>query len=194
MLGITTVIHAGEFQRLSTGHGILHRERNASHSDAAHIFQNTLRPARMGLEPEYEQKRFCAAERGGALCLVVSPDGRRGSLRVHQDACLYSALLEPGKHVVHALGPKRSAWIHIVSGEVALGHLVLVTGDGAGVEGERSVSLTARRHTEVLLFDLGAADLLGTRREPVDHWLRPTPNVVRVKAGAVTLMGPHTFG
>jgi redox-sensitive bicupin YhaK (pirin superfamily) len=67
---------------------------------------------------------------------------------------MYSALLEPGHHVVHTLTPGRAAWLHIVQGEVKFGDLVLTTGDGAGVAAERSVSLTAREDSEILLLDV----------------------------------------
>jgi quercetin 2,3-dioxygenase len=148
------LVQAGEFRRMTAGRGIRHRETNASRTDWAHVFQVWLRPAQPDLEPSHEQKRFSAAERRGRLCVVGSPDGRRGSLRIHQDALLYSALLEPGTHVVHELAPGRSAWLHLVEGEVTLGDLVLTTGDGAGVRGEHAVSLTAEESTEILLLDL----------------------------------------
>ena len=57
--------------------------------------------------------------------------------------------------MVHELGQGRSAWLHLVEGEVTLGDVVLSTGDGAGVTAERAVSLTAREETEILLVDLG---------------------------------------
>src|SRR5574341_789639 len=49
--------------------------------------------AEAGLDPSHEQKRVCAADRRGLLRVVASPDGRRWSMRIHQDALLYSALL-----------------------------------------------------------------------------------------------------
>jgi len=67
---------------------------------------------------------------------------------------LYSAMLEPGRHVVHELAQRRSAWVHIVQGDATLGDIVLTTGDGVGVTAERAVSLTARVRTEILLLDL----------------------------------------
>ena len=146
---------AGEFQRLTTGGGLRHRETNASRTDWAHVFQIWLLPTRAGLEPGYEQKRFSAAERRGGLCVVASPNGRRGSLSIRPDAVVYSALLGPGKHVVHELSEGRSAWLQLVQGEVTLGDIVLTTGDGAGFTAERAVSLTAREETEILLIDLG---------------------------------------
>jgi quercetin 2,3-dioxygenase len=153
--GRSGVIQAGEFQRTTVGRGSRHSETNASRTEAAHVFQLWLRSAQAGLESGHEQKRFSAAERRGALCVVASPDARRGSLRVHEDALLYSAMLAPGKHVVHELGQGRRAWLHVVEGEATLGDVVLSTGDGAGITAERAVSLTAREETEILLVDLG---------------------------------------
>jgi quercetin 2,3-dioxygenase len=153
-MGHPGVIHAGEFQRVIAALGARHGEANASRADWAHVFRIRLHRSAAALEPGREQKRFSAAERRGGLCLVASPDARRGSLRLHQDARMYSALLEPGQHVVHELTPGRAAWLHIVQGEVTLGDLVLTAGDGAGITTERAVSLTAREDSEILLFDV----------------------------------------
>lgn len=153
--GRSGVIQAGEFQCMTAGRGLRHRETNASRTDWAHVFQIWLHPSQAELEPSHEQKRFSAAQRRDGLCVVASPDARRGSLRLHQDALLFAALLHPGQHVVHELSPGRSAWLHLVRGEVTLGDVVLATGDGAGVRAERAVSFTAREETEILLLDLG---------------------------------------
>lgn len=154
-LGRSGVIQAGEFQRLTTGSGIRHGQKNASRTEWAHVFQLWLRPSEAGLEPSHEQKRFSAAERHGGLRVVASPDARRGSLRVHQDALMYSSMLDPGQHLIHELSQGRSAWLHVVKGEVTLEDFVLTTGDGAGITAERAVSLTAREVSEILLVDLG---------------------------------------
>jgi len=154
-MGCSGVVQAGEFQRMTAGSGMRHNETNASRSDGAQVFQMGLRSWEAGLDPGYEQKRFSAAERRHGLCIVASPDSRRGSLRIHQDALIYSAMLDPGQHVVHELSPGRMAWLHLVQGEAALGDVILTTGDGAGLKGERAVSLTAREETEILLLDLG---------------------------------------
>jgi quercetin 2,3-dioxygenase len=154
-MGRSGVIRAGEFQRMTAARGIRHKETNASRIDWAHVFQIRLRMSKGGLEPSHEQKRFCAAERRGVLCIVASPDGRKGSLRIHQDVLVYSAMLDPGQHVVHELSEGRSAWLHLVQGEGMLGDVLLNTGDGVSVTAERAVSFTAREKTELLLLDLG---------------------------------------
>ena len=154
--GRAGVIRAGEFQCMTVGRGVRHAEKNASRSAEAHIFRIWLHPAQGELAPGHEEKRFSAAQRRGGLCVVASSDARKGSLRIHQDALVFSALLDPGQHVVHELSQGRSAWLHLVQGEVALGDQILSTGDGAGVTAARAVSFTARERTEVLMLDVGA--------------------------------------
>jgi quercetin 2,3-dioxygenase len=154
-MGRSSVTQAGEFRRLTAGRHIRHSETNASRTDWAHLFQIRLHASRAGLEPSQERKRFSAAERRGLLRVVASPDGRNGSLHIQQDALIYSALLDPGQHLIQELSDGRSAWLHVVYGEATLGDVVLTTGDGAGVTADRAVSFTAQERTEILLLDLG---------------------------------------
>lgn len=155
--GRSGIIQAGEFHRMTTREGVRHRETNASPTSWARLFQIGLRPDRAEIELGQEQKRFGGGERRGALCLIGSPDARHGSLQLHQDAYLFSAILSPGHHVIHELGKHRNAWLHLIEGEVALPDLVLRAGDGVGISGERAVSLTSRRESEILLLDFCAA-------------------------------------
>jgi redox-sensitive bicupin YhaK (pirin superfamily) len=155
--GSSGTIHTGEFQRMTTGRRIRHKETNASQIDWAHVFRISLHPSEIGLDCAHEQRRFTTAQRRNLLCVVASPDGRKGSLRIHQDALTYSSILDPGHHLVHELLPGRSAWLHIVFGEATLSDIVLTQGDGVGVTVESSVSLTVQENTEILLVDLGSA-------------------------------------
>lgn len=147
-------IRAGEFQRLTTTRGFRRSETNASRTDWARVFQLWLRPGNTVLEPGEEQKRFSTAERRGALLAVASLDGRDGGLRLQQNTTVFSGIFGEGQHVVHAFGPGRVAWLHVVSGTVMLGELTLSAGDAAGLTEERALSLTAREDAEVLLVDL----------------------------------------
>lgn len=161
-------ISAGEAQCMTAGPQPLPGDTNTSRSDWAHFFQLSLRcsqaPATLGCE----HRRYSAAQRRGALFVVASPDGRHGSMLLHQDAVIYSAVLIRGQHLVHALLPGHSAWLHLVGGESTLGDLALTRGDGVGLWGERVVSLTAAEPSELLLIDLGPAcgpdDRSGGRR------------------------------
>ncbi|MBN2576819.1 MAG: pirin family protein [Deltaproteobacteria bacterium] len=154
-IGHSGVVQTGEFQRVTSGRGLRHSKMNASRTDWAHFYQIWLRASEAELEPGHELKRFSAADRRNRLSVVASLDARRGSLRIYQDALVYSSLLDPGQHVVHELSPGRSAWLHLVRGEGTLGNIVLTTGDGAGLTAEPAVSLTASEASEILLVDVG---------------------------------------
>ncbi len=154
-IGNSGVIHTGEFQRMSAGLRIRRKESSVSRSDWVHMFRISLRPWQIGVGCEHEQKRFTEAQRRNVLCVVASADGRNGSLRIHQDVLVCSAILDPGHHLVHTLAPDRTAWLHAVCGEATINDIVLTQGDGVGVTNERSVSLTVQESTEFLLVDMG---------------------------------------
>ncbi len=152
--GRRDVVLAGEFQRTSLADGDRVGAGNLSRGDWAHVFAVSLRAPAADRDASPEQRRFSTAQRRGAWCMVASPDGETGSLRLAQDIRIHSVLLDPGQHLVHALAPRRAAWLHVLHGEVALADLVLTSGDGAGITAERVVSLTARADAELLLIDL----------------------------------------
>ncbi len=153
--GGSGVLHAGEFQRMTLGPNVRLKESNASRAGPTQIFRIALHPAEAAPGCAHEQKRFGAAQRHDRLCVVASPDGRAGSLRILQDALVCSSILSPGHHLIHALTTGRRAWVHVVSGEVKVLDFLLSAGDGAGLAEDLSVSLTAMESAEILLIDLG---------------------------------------
>jgi quercetin 2,3-dioxygenase len=152
-MGRSGVIQTGEFQT-RIGGSIRCSEMNASQTVGVHIIRMALYPFIAELDSGCEQKLFSRAERRGHLRIVISPDGRKGSLSIHQDAMIYSTMLDIGQHLVHELQQGRIAWLQVVRGEISIGDLILATGDGIGITIEPFVSLTARAETEILLFDL----------------------------------------
>jgi len=148
------VIRPGDVQRMSAGSGVSHSEFNASRSEPVHFLQIWIVPERRGIPPGYEQKHFAAEQRQGRLRLVASPDAADGSLTIHQDARVYSALLGRGETVSHPLTVGRHAWVQVARGQVRLGDVLLSAGDGAAISGEKAVTLAGESPSEVLLFDL----------------------------------------
>lgn len=153
-MGNGSTIRPGEVQRMTAGTGVVHSEWNDSPTEPVRFLQIWLRPERAHLEPGYEQKSFPPEALEGALRLVASREGRDGSVTVHQDVSLYVARLSPGTSVSHTLAPERAAWVQVARGAVALNGAPLAEGDGAAVEGETAVELTAAAEAEVLVFDL----------------------------------------
>jgi redox-sensitive bicupin YhaK (pirin superfamily) len=111
-------------------------------------------PDRKGHDPGYEQKAFPEAEKRSKLRLIASPDGKDGSVTIHQDAKLYASLLKPGQEVTHELGEGRYAWLQVAKGAVELNGQSLKQGDGAAVSKEEKLVVQGAQDAEVLLFDL----------------------------------------
>ena len=153
-LGTGAVIRPGEVQRMSAGTGIRHSEFNPSEDKPVKLLQIWLLPNQKNVTPSYEQTAFPESERRGRLRLVASPDGRDGSVTIHQDVTLYASLLAPGEKVNHALADKRVAWVQVARGELTVNGVTLKPGDGAAVTKETALELVAAKDAEILLFDM----------------------------------------
>lgn len=153
-LGNGSVIHPGDVQRMSAGTGVTHSEVNASKSELVHLLQIWIEPQSEGLPPSYEQKHFRAAEKQGRLLLVASPEGRDGSVSVHQDALVYATLLGRGIDVTYRLVPGRKAYLQVARGSLNLNGESLDAGDGAKIVAAEPLILNADSTAEALLFDL----------------------------------------
>ncbi len=153
-LGTGSTIRPGDVQRMSAGTGIRHSEFNASRTDPVHFLQIWILPERKGLAPGYEQKSFSQAEKRNTLRLIGSPDGRDGSVTIHQDVDLYAAALEGGETVTHTLRRGRVAWVQVARGAIDLNGHHLEAGDGAAIEDLSALAITSTASSEVLVFDM----------------------------------------
>ena len=153
-MGSGTVIRPGEAQLMSAGTGVTHSEFNHSKTAPVRLLQIWFPPDRRGLAPAYQQRPFADGELRNQLRPIVTPDGRDGSLVIHQDVLAHVARLSPEAAVTHALAPGRHAWVQVAKGEVTVNGTQLDEGDGAGVAGETLVGIASPTGAEVLLFDL----------------------------------------
>lgn len=153
-MGNGEVIRPHEWQRMSAGTGVRHSEVNASESEPVHFYQIWILPEAEGVKPGYEQRLFAPEDKTGRLKLVASPDGREGSLQIHQNVSVYNAILKSGDVVEHQLGAGRHAWLQVVEGAVGLNGHNLEAGDGAAISEESALTIQAGAGSEVILFDL----------------------------------------
>ncbi len=157
-IGNGSVIRPGDVQRMSAGTGVRHSEFNPSKDTAAHFLQIWIEPAALSIPPGYEEKNFDAASKRGRLRLIASPDGRDGSVLIHQDATVHAALLDGAESATHTLAAGRRAYLHVARGglRVAAGGetQALAAGDALMLSGPAELTLDAGYDAEVLLFDL----------------------------------------
>jgi redox-sensitive bicupin YhaK (pirin superfamily) len=153
-IGNGAVLRCGDVQRMSAGSGVVHSEYNHSPTEPVHLLQIWIEPNTTGGAPEYEGKHFCVNSKQRRLRVIASPDGRDGSLRLRQDAYVFSGILKGADEIAYPLPSQRNACLHVVRGCVQVNGVRLSAGDGAQAENEARVLLTEAEAAEVLFFDL----------------------------------------
>ncbi len=151
--GTSSVIKRGDVQVMTAGSGVEHSEINSSNK-SVHLLQIWITPSKKGLTQRYDEKHFPEKAKKDSLCLMVSGDGKNNSLMINQDVSLFSSMLYKNKKLSYNIEKKRAAWIQVISGELKVNDIVLVNGDGASIEHEKSIEITAKEDSEFLLFDL----------------------------------------
>lgn len=153
-MGTKAVIKPGEVQIMSAGSGIVHSEQNANPSDETHFFQIWIQPKLRGITPRYGQKSFEKELNSKKLVLVVSQDGREGSIAINQDADMSISRLKAKDSLEYNIRPGRGLWLQVVKGNLVIDDATLKTGDALSSENSGTLSIKATEDSEIILFDL----------------------------------------
>lgn len=154
-LGHSEELIAGQVQVMSAGRGIVHGEWNASIDRDCALLQIWLFPNKQNIEPRYEQKTFTHIDRKGEFQIVVSPDGRNGSLYIQQNAFLYLCDLEPDQSITYALVDSNNLmYIFVVEGQMKVAGEELDNRDAIGLVSVSSISITATQKTSFLIMEI----------------------------------------
>ena len=153
-MGNGSVIRPGDVQRMTAGTGVAHSEFNPDPSEPVHLLQIWIMPNARNLTPGYEQKFFSEEERQNKLRLIASPEGSDGSVKINQDAQVYASIMEPATKLTHVLKENRQAWLQVVRGTVSVNEVEVSQGDGAAINREDNLAISATDRAELLLFDL----------------------------------------
>lgn len=154
-MGNGSTIYRGDVQRITAGVGIRHSETNPSVVAPTHFFQIWLLPSEEGFEPEYEQRGFSDQDKIDNFCMIASPDGREGSLRINQDVLFHASILDKGKNLNYILPRDRHAWVQVARGAIGINGNRLAAGDGAAISEVGSLSFTTDERSEFILINLG---------------------------------------
>ncbi len=153
-LGNGSVIRYGDVQLMRAGSGIAHSEFNHSQDEEVHFLQIWILPDRHGLQPGYQQAHVPAGQKRGRLRPILSPDGRDGSLQLHQDAVVYAGLFDGSETARLELAADRAAYVHLARGRLDVNGIALAAGDGLKALAEEALEFAAGEDAEVLVFDL----------------------------------------
>ena len=152
--GTSSTIRPGDVQRMSAGRGVMHSEFNASQDEPVHFLQIWIQPNVRGIAPEYEEKRFDAADKRGRLRLIASPDAAEGSVLIHQDARVYAGLFDGEEIATLEVAPGRLMYVHVARGKIVANGASLQAGDALKLTDATRLELAQGSAAEVLVFDL----------------------------------------
>lgn len=153
-MGNKETIRPGEVQRMSAGTGVLHSEYNAQADEEVHLLQIWILPKTHGGSPGYEQKSFGKELDTKKMTLVVSQDGREGSIGINQDVDLYISRLRSGDSTEFQLRPNRGVWIQLIKGQLEVSGQTVSAGDAMTFEEAELIQLKSLENSEFMLFDL----------------------------------------
>jgi redox-sensitive bicupin YhaK (pirin superfamily) len=155
-LGNGSVIEAGDIQYMGAGSGVVHSEFNPSKDKPVHFMQIWIEPNAQGLEPRYADQPIL----GGAenqWTLILSPDGREGSMAIRQDVELRTVQLTQENKISYTTAAKgRGLWLFVIDGDVEVDGEMLRAGDSLALSGLDSIDLiqAGEQPAKVMLFDL----------------------------------------
>jgi quercetin 2,3-dioxygenase len=141
-------------QVMSAGSGITHSEYNEE-PGITRIFQIWIIPAERGLPPAWGAKPFPGDDRSGRFVALASgsPDDT-DALPIRADAKVLGARLKAGETATYALGATRRGYLVPSTGRIEVNGVVLDTRDGAAIEDEAELRVTALDDAELVLVDV----------------------------------------
>lgn len=153
-MGNGSVIRPGDVQRMSAGSGVMHSESNHAEGFETHLLQIWIEPSQKGIAPSYEEQHVPQAQKEGRLCLVASPEGTDGAVKIHQDARLYVGLFDGAQAADLTLAANRLAYVHMARGSANVNGQTLSAGDALKLSAETELHIREGNAAEVLVFDL----------------------------------------
>ena len=123
-----------------------------------HFLQMWVMPSVNGLKPSYATRKYPDDEKKDKLRVIVSKDGRDGSILIHNDVDVYASILNKGSQVTHKFQGVRRGYVHLpkLGGKITVNGQTLEEGDGAFVQNVEEVTFVGQSDapSEFVFFDL----------------------------------------
>jgi redox-sensitive bicupin YhaK (pirin superfamily) len=143
-LGNAGRTEAGDVQVMSAGSGIRHAEYNRE-PETTRIFQIWIIPDERGGTPSWGARPFPKGERSGRFVPLASGFAN--------DARVAGATLKAGERATYVLDAGRHAYLVPAKGAVDVNGVRIETRDGAAINDETVVNVTALEDSEIVLVD-----------------------------------------
>lgn len=145
---------AGDVQVMSAGTGIRHSEYNLE-PETTRIFQIWIEPSSRGGKPGWGAKPFPKEDRSGRFVTLASgSDEDNDALPIRADARVLGAKLKAGEQAEYPMAEGRRGYLVSALGAVELNGVRLAERDGAAIENERMLRITAVEDAEIVLVDV----------------------------------------
>jgi redox-sensitive bicupin YhaK (pirin superfamily) len=144
---------AGDVQVMSAGSGIRHSEYNFE-PETTKIFQIWIEPSSRGGKPGWDTKPFPKPNRSGRFVTLASGEPDGDTLLIRADARVLGTTLQAGETAEYSLAERRRAYLVPAVGSVEVNGVRIAERDGAAIESERLLRITAIEDAEILLVDV----------------------------------------
>jgi len=145
---------AGDVQVMSAGTGIRHSEYNLE-PETTRLFQIWIEPTARGQRPRWDTKPFPKHDRSGMFVPLASGFAEDAeALLIGADARVLGATLKRGETAEYRLPKGRRAYLVAALGTVEVNGLRLGERDGAAVQDESALQVTAIDDAEIVLVDV----------------------------------------
>ena len=144
---------AGDVQVMSAGTGIRHAEYNLE-KEPTTLFQIWIIPTRNGGAPSWGAKPFPKNDRSGRFVTLASgfPEDK-DALPIRTDARVLGATLKAGEVIEYPLGATRKGYLVPAVGAIEVNGVRINHRDGAAIENEGALKITALEDAEVVMVD-----------------------------------------
>jgi quercetin 2,3-dioxygenase len=146
------LITVGEVQVMSAGKGIFHSEYNGSKTEDLKLFQIWIEPNAENVKPRYDQKKFDLTD--GKFNLLVSPDGRDGSMQIHQNAFLSRGSFEGGKIEYNLYDKTNLVYLVNINGSFKINNEELTQRDSIEIAETNQFEIEVLTKSDILIIEV----------------------------------------
>jgi redox-sensitive bicupin YhaK (pirin superfamily) len=152
-MGNEGFIDQGEAQLISSGTGITHSEFNYYNDRRLKLLQIWIKPDRNDINPKYAQMVIDDGIVG--VKEIFSPNGKDGSMRVHQQAWMYLAKLPKDEGIAYkSIRSGNGVYVHVLDGKLNILGKQLMDGDAIGVTAAGSFDINAESDVLAIIIDV----------------------------------------